>query len=1129
MSHWGPRSRGVEVEGDKGWYFTGRSRALREVVRWLRGEEDDRIHVVTGSPGSGKSALLARLVTLSDPVYRHRFPKDQLLDPDSTPPVDAIHFALVARDKTVTQVVESLAVAFGVQPAEPATFVASVQGAVSEPRSIVIDSLDEARNAKEIARLLLAPLSRARIPGLRLLVGSRREAIPALGSRTRVIDLDDPQYLSSSDISDYIVKILTGEVGSPRPSPYRDRPRLARQVADAVAARAYPTFLVARIVGRSLVDADEAVDIARRDWRQGFPDTVGDAFEEYLERFGAEQQRVRDLMQPLAYAAGAGLPWENIWAPIASRLAGRAYSDSDIRWLLQHAGAYIVESTEAGRSVYRLYHQALAEHLEKATLGIDAHQRIADALVDLVEASSPSGHPEWARAHPYIRAYLAGHAVLTPLLNDLLEDPSYLVAASPGHLVEALARADVIESKPAEIYLQAAHHLVTDAYADNASYLEMTARFSGADSLADSFRKLPLRRSWRVPWAHWQLGTTYRLVGRHTAAVTAVAVAELAGKTILVAGGEDGTIQSWDVLDGVPLLEPIAAHSDRIGALAIGTVEGQAVVVSGGEDGTIRRWDLAEGFSVGKAEKGHQGRVEALAIMNLSGQSQIASAGADDMILRWDLATGEAIGAPIVAGQGRVHALTIVESDDGPLIMSAGSDGSIRRWDSVRGTSVGLALNAHEGGVLALATGVVDGRQVLVSGGADWTWRLWDARRAEPMGPARTCHDAAVTSVALGLIDSRPVVVSGSGDTFVRCWDLHGDRGLGGVLMSHDGAVSGVALTAQNGEPLVLSAGADSTLRRWSLTSDALAPERPIPHDGGVSAVAAGDTNGRALIITAGRDRTIRRWDAVSGAPHGTAHAGHDDWVNDLSAGTIGADRMVASVGGDGTMRVWDLLSGRQLRQSVDLEGWVNCVDVSTTRAGTVVAAAGNDGKIWRWNLPSGDQIGEPIITGQSSITSLAIVGGEGPFDLVSASADGAVQQWRLKDGRQVGPTLSASSATLWCMAVGRLGGVLSAVTGDGNGRLCWWDLSLGRLLAGPLSGHESAVHGVTLGRVADRELVFTVGNDGRLRGWKSPGQLAIDVSTGGGLLDLVFVPPNQVVVVGWRGMLSALMTNAID
>ena len=69
--HWRPRARGVYEDTTPGWYFTGRTRLLQELVGWLEhGTPDRSARVVTGPAGTGKSAVLAWLCAVSDPQLR---------------------------------------------------------------------------------------------------------------------------------------------------------------------------------------------------------------------------------------------------------------------------------------------------------------------------------------------------------------------------------------------------------------------------------------------------------------------------------------------------------------------------------------------------------------------------------------------------------------------------------------------------------------------------------------------------------------------------------------------------------------------------------------------------------------------------------------------------------------------------------------------------------------------------------------------------------------------------------------------------------------------------------------------------------------------------------------------------
>ena len=68
---------------------------------------------------------------------------------------------------------------------------------------------------------------------------------------------------------------------------------------------------------------------------------------------------------PLAYAKGSGLPHEDIWPKLAAALSPKAKCTPErLIWLRRAAGSYIVETSEAGYSAYRLYHQSMVEYLE---------------------------------------------------------------------------------------------------------------------------------------------------------------------------------------------------------------------------------------------------------------------------------------------------------------------------------------------------------------------------------------------------------------------------------------------------------------------------------------------------------------------------------------------------------------------------------------------------------------------------------------------------------------------------------------------------------------------------------------------------------------------------------------------
>lgn len=74
-THWLPRARRSEAGTDTDWHFTGRHAVRARVVEWLA-DGDRSLLLVTGGPGTGKSALLAYLLLAGDPVLGPGTPGD---------------------------------------------------------------------------------------------------------------------------------------------------------------------------------------------------------------------------------------------------------------------------------------------------------------------------------------------------------------------------------------------------------------------------------------------------------------------------------------------------------------------------------------------------------------------------------------------------------------------------------------------------------------------------------------------------------------------------------------------------------------------------------------------------------------------------------------------------------------------------------------------------------------------------------------------------------------------------------------------------------------------------------------------------------------------------------------------
>lgn len=614
--HFGPRSRGVEFESEQGLYFSGRAGVLSELVAWLTAEEGDgRGRIVTGSPGCGKSAVLGRIVALSDAGYRTALDLSGVA-PTTVVPTNLVAAAVHARHKRLEEVVERIGDALGIEAdGSAATLLQELtrRGRQGPPLVIVVDAVDEAGSdtaadagghgePRRISRELLRPMSEIR--GVRLLVGTRHELITALGPTFTTLDLDLPRYRAGEeDVAGYVARVLVAAEEPEVPSPYRGNAELAQTVARGVADKAAGVYLYARTTARTLRSDRTAVDVTRPGWVDALPSEIGGAFDDYLARFGTDEPRVRRMLLALAFSEGKGLPRGRVWTELSSALSGVTCTEEDVTWALDVAEAYIAEVIDDDRrSAYRLYHKALAEHL-RATAGrptADVQNSVGEALAALVPTAA-DGHPDWFASPPYVRQHLATHAAAADTLEVLMADPGFLLAAEPLALLRAFA--SVGGQGPARrirgAYEQVTHRLSADRpLGERAADLQLSARRCGADALADRIGRLGLAVPWSAAWAWWSASGVHRLLSGHTKSVECTAVGELDGRSVAVTGSQDGTALLWDLASQRQIGQPLSVGV-AVSAVEISELDDFTLVLTGAEDGTVRIWDLSAGQELG--------------------------------------------------------------------------------------------------------------------------------------------------------------------------------------------------------------------------------------------------------------------------------------------------------------------------------------------------------------------------------------------------------------------------------------------------------------------------------------------------------------------------------------------------
>lgn len=662
--HFLPKARGLEP-GEQGWTFTGRVAASRSVSDFILERMDKRLLVVTGKAGTGKSALIGRAVALTDPDFRQSLltntrwseADDRLRG--TLPPLNSIDAALHLRGLTGAAAAGHIADLLDLPRPADAGLDAFIKETVRVNRerdhslTIVLDALDEAEDPRVIAESIIKPLVRG---GSKVVVGTRGSAaargaddlVGLLGDSV-LLDLSADQE-SKSDIEHYVAHRLAADN-----SPYAVRGDLRRRIAVAVGEMASSRFLYAKLATDELLEhpVDSIAEL-----RASLTRGVGTLFDRTLARldvqFAADFKTTTPgataLAVALAWGEGLGIPLrDQLWPLVATACSegDLTFTEEHCRWFLVRAGQYVLEGGDGHQAVYRLYHEALHEHL-RASAGdpVGLRGRIADTLRSIVEKVGG-----WPNANPFIVRYLPRYIDVDAVadLEELCTDPLYLARAVEVLGVDAASRVlDRIRIATPSLALVAVAKAVRRArvaLTRDPSQLaaQLMARLGGeqdaalvrlvasAPSIAPPTWLAP--SSVRMDWSS-ELQTIQTLAGKGRALTAAI----VNGDAILVLGVDD-TIVTWDPRFG-SMQQTFSNDGMRPISLAVGRLGGRYVVAAGSYEGGIAIRDLATGDLVAPLI---EARADSLAIATVPEASGQDGATPPDDVAFWVLEQSSAV------------------------------------------------------------------------------------------------------------------------------------------------------------------------------------------------------------------------------------------------------------------------------------------------------------------------------------------------------------------------------------------------------------------------------------------------------------------------------------------------------
>lgn len=1068
VGHFSRRARGQLSAARGGDLFRGRQAALSAARAWLTDPAGlGRLLVVTGQPGAGKSALVARVA--------------QRLHGDGMSPGLAFH----ARGAAAADVVDSMAVLCGLDtPASGTDLVLAlrdIRGA--DQRWVVVDALDEAaseQDCRDIAELLR---ELARLPWLRVAVATRSRRVGEMvGRRLRslgissfdaanLIDLDSDEYFDPAGLESYASAVLAQD-GMDQPGPpgaawerYRADDSLRLGLAQVIAARADRNYLVAAITALQFAEEDTPADAAHREFDPtAIPSGVGEALTRYLGRLdGSQGEGVRWLLTSLAYARGDGVD-DQQWLSFAAAL-GHPCEAAQLEVLRDSAAADYLLHSEAGDGQLRtrLFHQALADELRVERPARQDEHRLYAQLMSEVRATG------WRQASGYARMHAASHAAAAGELDTLVNDCEFLLYADPARLSRVLGTVKDRDLPLVRLYWRVVDQLEGLTPAQRAAAFHIAAA-------RDEPRALPMLKTeavlpWRGLWGRGDLLPFHRRLIGHTDWVRCVAFGVVGGQTWLASTGTDQTVRLWNAVTG----EHEATLTGHEGAV-VAAAFGNGLLATGSEDRTVRLWNPVTNEHRATLT-GSAGPVRSVTFGLVDGRSLLA-AGSDDGIVRlWDPVTGDERGT--LQGQGGPVRSVAFGQHAGRTLLAAGSDDCIvRLWDPVTGGLV-MTLTGHRGPVWAIDFGHVDERPLLATGATDNTIRLWNLDTGEQHA-ALTGHSGPVWAVAFSELDRRPLLASGSSDRTVRLWEPAAGSGQHrATFAGHSGTVWSVVSREVSGRTMLASASSDRTIRLWDPATGQDKTAAPA-HRASVRSIAFGESAGRALLATGSGDSTARLWDPVTGE-HRHTLSGHTARVMSVAFDEPGTTGLLATCSGDKTVRLWDAATGALRRVLDGHEDTVRSVAFCRGDGLALLASGSSDGTARLWDIETGRHVSTlggrhgPIMSVACGVVDGATVVATGGTDRTASLWDPVTCERR--------QTFIGHEDTVWSLAFGQVAGRALVATGSSDGTARVWDPVTGDKLA-VLTGHEDIVGTVAFGRSDGRELLATGSSDRTVRLW---------------------------------------------
>ncbi|TAK17422.1 MAG: DUF4062 domain-containing protein, partial [Acidobacteria bacterium] len=807
-------------------------------------------------------------------------------------------------------------------------------------------------------------------------------------------------------------------------------------------------------------------------------------FAQILNRLDAESRGDAAGLVPAFFAmlasAREGLSERELDTLVAGRVPGvdSAIRSGRLQIVLRQMRPYLVDRASGRSILVGFFHESFRRAVRATYLADDRSRAAAHADI----AAHFGAEPAWLASLPNER--------------KVVEEPWQLVRAAEaqrGAGRDAAAAAWTALEGPLTdvdfISAKCACRMVPDLEAD---YDAALAALAGAGATVDATR------------ARIQAFSTFVTASAHLLATypaEAVPIARNFAAEGIVADRAapvaDRLARVWIARDPRPaapsarpvLLRTFAPGASRISA----TPDGRTAAVHSG--GAIEIWDTASG--VRRCALRLPGAIKAMALA-ADGGFVAAATGKANLLARLTALTG---GGPPLGP----------ESPPQVVVWDVSSESAIA---TIGATAKDIALS-HDGRIAVIA--------------ADAGLEVWDVAAARLIRrlPAEGVRRLVVTP------DARRAVTAHAGRA-VSVWDLAAATRIR-TIDGHGEEIAALAVN-RDGTRLVTGTGsgsletAEASVRVFDLETGACLAlfEGPAERFGKkfITGVAISDDGRRAVSV--GEDEYLRVWD-VGAAREARAFRG----VAAFEAVTVDAGgRLALTIDGDNQVRQWDLeadapaaaleghdaqrrptgtaaaVAGPAIPDNMLAAVRTNSVNaIKLARHAPVAASAGDDGTTRLWDMPTGKCLG--VFGGHQLAVNDVAVGHDGLFLTaggdntirVASPLEGCLRVMRGHGGAVHAVDLAPDGTT----AVSGASGMGQVPYADHTVRM--WDVQTGQCLQ-TFTGHSHWVMGVAI--APDARSAVSSSTDGTIRVWDLAGQKAVrTIATGAGHADRVRLSPD--------------------